>query len=751
MSEHNEGMPLVPEEDLNLHENFQPIIAENGLIRPNKSEIPEDITVLPDAMLTRIDTVQDLVQIRQAEEEQSKQQEQPVEEVVPAAQPLPSEEEKATSIFPVQPQELPKQDEALPMTQGPEPASLTPAPAVPQEPALPTEKKEDSSRALQPIAPEQTALALPLFKPIFSKLKKRKAKEKKKTPQKQPVPTPESSKQPPEKQASASAPSVKRKPRRWSWALAVLCFLFLGTVSGVVPVENIPLLRNLAYAMGFTKADTARMSFLQALLTWTDKTTHFDKLRGADGTATGSSSWWARLWGKGSNSTAEEVEDLAGLQARAQRANASSSLLDINVLNALQRQKGTKLDQVRGSVLPIPGQEGNQAPSAVLKEDNVQVQTEANRKTGDVFFGSDANAQGRNSQMGFDSINAFKKVPNPYIAGISSLDWIQEMALRMTNDEVALGSENSGREGLRLNWGAGIKNLDKEKGRRDLYAAWITSRMSKYTENLFVKKALAETGFMGAALPTMATNMLGPGGVLIDVNSIEEDQESWKEYLEFEKKCKDAMATSGGKIEEALDNFRAISQSTAKELGYPGNCQEASSITTLEGTPFASNTRTIEKVCKDLDTGYKALAEACEMKIANSQISCDGNSIATTYDGALRGFQKACDDTKAFLLEDWLKTNLANYENEAAAKQYFENNVWPSKAKELTEKDVGLVAKEGDSLINEFIQNSGQEFTTWIRPDKCEKDQDDVLICTPENPQDLEDLKNKTIAPHIIK
>ena len=68
MSEKNEGMPLVPEEDLNLHEDFQPIIAENGLIRPQKQEIPDDFTVLPDATFTRMDVVQDLVEIRSAQQ-----------------------------------------------------------------------------------------------------------------------------------------------------------------------------------------------------------------------------------------------------------------------------------------------------------------------------------------------------------------------------------------------------------------------------------------------------------------------------------------------------------------------------------------------------------------------------------------------------------------------------------------------------------------------------------------------------------
>ena len=746
MGKENEGMPLVPEEDLNLHENFQPIIAENGLIRPNKSEIPEDITVLPDAMFTRIDTVQDLVQIRQAEEEQSKQQAQPVEEVVPAAQPLPSEEEKTAPVSPVQPQELPKSEEILQTAQEPEPAPVKTVSTTPQESALPPAKTQvSSSSALKPIVPEQTALALPFLKPVVSKFKKRKEKKKalKQQTTEQTVPS--------KQEITAGSPGKRKKSYRWFWALAVLCFLFLGTVSGVVPVENIPFLRNLAYAMGFTKADTARMSFLRALLTWTDKTTHFDKLRGADGTSTGSSSWWARLWGKGIDSTAKEVEDLAGLQARAQRSNATSSLLDINVLNALQRQKGTKLDQVRGSVVPIPGQEGNQAPSAVLKDDNVQVQTEANRKTGDVFFGSDANAQGRTDQTGFDSINAFKKVANPHIAGVSSTDWIQEMFLRMTRNNVSMGGESREVGGLRLNWGVDINSLDQKKGRRDLYAAWITSRMATHTENIFVKKALADTGFMGAALPSIATNVLGSGGVLIDVNSVQEDQKAWQAYLEFERKCKSAMATSGEKIESALERFRGIRDSSAAQLGYPGNCQEALGKTTVAETPFANNTREMVQVCKELEAGYKALAEACEMKTGPSRIECNNESLTKEYDRALGQFQVACTNKRDQLFEEWwtAQPQPSQYTSEQEGRAYFEKNIWPSLAAGLTEHKLGLVTKAEESLINAAIQQSGQEFSTWIRMKSCDKDQNDVWICTPEHEEDLEALKQNVIAPTL--
>ena len=64
----------VPEEDLNLHEDFSPIIAENGLIRqPKAPEVNEES--LP-AFLTRLDTLQDLVQLRHAEQEAKKAQEE---------------------------------------------------------------------------------------------------------------------------------------------------------------------------------------------------------------------------------------------------------------------------------------------------------------------------------------------------------------------------------------------------------------------------------------------------------------------------------------------------------------------------------------------------------------------------------------------------------------------------------------------------------------------------------------------------
>ncbi len=592
----------VPEEDLNLHENFAPIIAENGLIRqPEAPEVSEES--LPD-FLTRLDTLQDLVALRHAEqEEQEKQQ----AENLPDNQTVTPE---ASSTAPL------AGEVAQPGKEGESKstASLQKAPEASEGEPLP----QAATTALTVRNAQTTALVttskLTLARRIT--LLKRKRQHKRRLAQRAERHAAQVAVKPPTPQqnsSSAQNPAPKR-PNRWKWALAVLLLVFLGGISGLVPVEKIPLLRNLAYAMGFDKTDTARMSFLRALLTWTDKTIGLPGNWADEGGAT---TLFAGRFNRAENVPGTEAEEdpAVGLSARFARSGGQTSLIDMQALNMLQRQKGYTLDGVRGAVQLTPGQEEADLGPAVVRDDKVNVRTEANIDKGEVFFGSDTSAVNRDFKDGYDSTKMLAKIKNPHIADGVPIDWLFNMTQRLMQKNTPLGGVNRQLEGARIFWGDNIAQLGKEKANRDLYYAWITSRMGQRASNVMLKKSLADVGFLGADLPQMASVALG-GGVQIDSMSFQEDQEEWKEYLEWEQKCKETIDKEGTEIEGLMKEFNNFFKNEVK-VQYPGTCGELLSSSNLAET-FAGKVR---NTCEKLKSNYLSLSSACDMSISPGDCS----------------------------------------------------------------------------------------------------------------------------------
>ncbi len=666
-------MPFVPEEDLNLHEDFSPIIAENGVIRQSADQ-REDVP-LPDPLATRMDIVQDLVALRSSQEkEKLKEEDAPSQPAASSPQEEKPQEQKqeplASEQAPVQPiqnegEKKPKKERRAPRFFKKKKKAASPAPATQSEVA-PAQPSTD-----------QTAQK-PAEKTVQESVEKAAAK---------PVDNPLS----PKPQAQLPAP---KKPRRWPWVLAILCFLFLGTVTGVVPVEKIPLLRNLAYAMGFTKADTARMSFLRALLTWTDKTVGFSAQ--PDGTR---SSLWARLFG--TDMPEEERENLASLQARLSREGGKTSLIDIQALNALQRQKGRSSDEVRGAFLTNPGSEQGQDPAA-MRDTDVNVRTEANQDKSDVFFGSDATANSRNFQDGYDSVNTLKKLANPYIANGSPIDWIQNTAQRMMRSDVGLGGVNRRLQNMQVNWGNNTGGIGEGKPQRDLYFAWITSRMAQKTPNLMLKKALVDTGFMGADFPATASNVVEYGGVQIDLASFQEDQEAWREYLEWEKKCKEELSTTGDQVSKLEAQFNTLVKDSS-QWDFPLNCADSKARNTpYEGTNFARNIGSIQNTCKQLERAYSGLRDKCSMSVRTHANNCSAG-INNRYAGYWQRFQASCAQKFEEDFAEWWKQNQSNYTSEQEGRKAYENGKWKEDGKKHTQEDfVNTVTSEAD-----FTKNQG--------------------------------------------
>ena len=724
MSEKNEGMPFVPEEDLNLHENFQPIIAENGLIRPQKPpQIPEDLATSPDLTFTRMDTVQDLVQIRAAEERAKAEAAAAKEEQAKDAshegekpQPLPPVE------TPVQMQTVsaepfvPNTSPAQPEPPAPEVAPAQPEELVPPNASVPAEPPTQPEPPAQPnpiSAPKKQAFAkeevptellpeIPFAAPVPKKRKSKKERRKLKAAAKEKQAATQTPAQQSAQQPVALLPAPAPKKRRyWPWVLAVLCFLFLGTIGGVIPVEKIPILRNIAYAMGFSKDDTSRMSFLRALLTWTDKTI------GLPGQWADEQSRLAALERARMQGAAPNGEELGSLSARLQREGGQTRLIDINALNALQRQKGRQVDTILSASASNNPDNGPQ-PAALANQD-ANVHTEANRENGEVFFGSDASGVNRNSQDGYDSINAFKKIANPHIAGVNSADWLTNTARSMLRADTGLNGINKQFNALHLNWGSTINDIGDDKEHRDLYHAWITSRMAKYTSNEMVKKALADTGFMGAEMPTTASNVIGLGGIQLDTTSFREDQEAWAEYVKFEKQCKETLSTSGKDVEKYDEQFNALVKN-AGNWDFPSSCVDPRVNTTYEQTQFSASVRDIQGICKKLNKAYDDLRTECKMAISYSANNCS-DTIHTRYKTYWNTFQTRCNVAFEEEFEEWYKSHASEYTDENAAKNAFRNGAWQDIGKTYTQEKYVSAVLAGDNFKR---NNADRDIVTML-------------------------------------
>ncbi len=639
----------VPEEDLSLHEDFAPIIAENGLIRQPKA--PEvDVESLP-AFLTRIDTLQDLVELRHAEqEERQKQAGQEEQQQVPQ-EAAPTENIPPNVVIESHPTEKPELNL--------EPTPVEDTSAQTQQPAqtsthLPTVRQAQTT-ALAPVSKLTLARRITLLKRKRQHRRRLAARAKKRAAQAVAVPP----KTPKSKKATAKNQTPKR-PSRWKWALVILLLLFLGGISGLVPVERIPLLRDLAYAMGFDKNDTARMSFLRALLTWTDKTVG---LPGNWSDEAGKNYLFARRGDAGTtgDTIQEDEPGLLSLNARLPREGGQTSLIDMQALNAMQRQKGYALDGVRGAVKLSPGQEEANLGPAAVRDDKVNVRTEANRDKGEVFFGSDNSAVNRAFKDGYDSSKTLASIKNPHIANGVPIDWLTNMTKRTMKTDTSIGGINKELNSTQVSWGSSVADMGDKKEHRDLYHAWITSRMSKYTPNLMLKKGLADSSFLGADIPVMASNVLNFSGIQVDIEAMNEDESAWKEYLEFEKNCREDLLNGGGRaVDSARDDFNVLFIENVKpgktppvNLDFPANCESIIGKD-YSTSAFGAHIRTIQTACQNMRAGYNSLKNTCLMQVDTGSSRCDPN-ITAQYKSRYDSFKSYCEDYCARKKAEWEK------------------------------------------------------------------------------------------------
>ena len=383
--------------------------------------------------------------------------------------------------------------------------------------------------------------------------------------------------------------------------MGVILF-FLG-ICTFVPVGQIPLLRNLAYAMGYTPDELSHLSFFKALFSWSDHN--------------------EARYGDAADPNAIFVFGESGGFFNSKSEKATNKLFSIRSVNAYRRKQGQGQENVSGAYT-TPNSE-DKRNDVVRVRDPKAAATEANQEsTGDVYFGTDANALQREKNDGYQSVNALKKISNPNVAGgTTPEDWFSRAVDRAVESDADL-------QGLEKNLnrtGNSLANLDRvgkignSRAKRDMYYAWMTGRAARRTPQVVLKKTLAAAGFNGAELPRTVFTASGPSGVGINPDEIVADLDTVQQYLKLDKKCQDALkGTSSGNM-PTLDEIRGL----VGGLTFPGKCSET------DGS-FLTGLGRISNRCNSMRGFYQTAQNNCStLDIVVNERSCTNEKLPAMY------------------------------------------------------------------------------------------------------------------------
>lgn len=338
--------------------------------------------------------------------------------------------------------------------------------------------------------------------------------------------------------AASDFSAVSAREKRWNRKrlilLMTLVFFFFSVIV-IIPVSNIPGLRNLAWWMGFSPEDTQSISFARALLTWS--------------------------FGEETVSPAKD-EELSLFNKQGGRRNMPetklhSGLFNLAAVNASLRARGQRENDLVGvaetepqdNVLtvnhPINGW-SDQARAAIEKAPKP-----------DAYFGVDAQIAARAAAENVStrgSTGTLSLVRSSGIAGVARTDYLD-----MVMDKAALKSNAALEQEFKKqfpsstnlsNLGGSITGTDEE-AKRHMAWVWLMSRASQKARQLMLKKQLASAGYMAMDMPKKVYDSSGEGsGVRLSGDELLGDSNAENMRLKDEKKCRE-LATAANKTVKA--------------------------------------------------------------------------------------------------------------------------------------------------------------------------------------------------------
>lgn len=416
------------------------------------------------------------------------------------------------------------------------------------------------------------------------------------------------------KQTVAEQPKTPFLSKK-GWIVVVLCLLLflLGTV---VPVGSIPILRSLAYAMGYSADEAKDISLLRALLSWNEHS--------------------KQVTPEGLDPDEVSVFSAASARGMAQEGGPENSLIDIRAVNSALARRGKAGDKLVGSHYKVGQEDDSQAPKVQIKNTNVAAGTEANSTHPvEVFFGEDASAVARDPKDAFNSSASLKKIANSNIAGAGEDDWFMKMVDKAKRKDVNLEALTKDLEmGTTLARLQDSMEVGKNRAFRDMYYAFLMGNAARRTNVIPLKKTLAAAGFNGAEMPKSVFDSSGFSGVGVDADAVVTDLDNIKVRLRNEEMCEKTALSAGVRINENLkdakNNIKKLSGS------FPKNCDD------VAGSTFKSSLGYIQAQCKAVTEDYGQLDTFCGVKLKQQGEPCTTVTLTSAYEDYSSYCENAC-------------------------------------------------------------------------------------------------------------
>lgn len=426
-----------------------------------------------------------------------------------------------------------------------------------------------------------------------------------------------------ENSSRSTGPAAEKKlPKKWL-AIFLLAFFLFGIIF-IVPAENVPLVRSLAAALGFSVDETQQFSLARILAKWGREGFPSAAERAA---SRGDGQQW--LFDK---------NNLAG-------ENLQAGLIDWKAVNAARIAQGLPPESVFGVYSDANRKEENHATvSHAVTGWTAQAQQDvknANVESG-ILFGEDGDLLLRRTQekaTAQGSAEMFQATANTNIVGINSSDWLglaidKAMEISVGNFDEEL-QRAAGDTGTIVNLNTSLTAADK--ARRDLARVWLLSKAANKAPQLMLKKQLAAAGYMSIEMPKKAYDSFGTnGGLMLNGNEISEDFQLTNKELLSEEQCRELVQSMSDTLNKSIQEAEGFLGPSGSLRQLP-QCENASSVEEWKNR----NISPLEEHCKQRQKMLNSLSKKCERKIKQAG-TCQVSG--TGYGNHVDQYKKDCDD-----------------------------------------------------------------------------------------------------------
>ena len=407
-----------------------------------------------------------------------------------------------------------------------------------------------------------------------------------------------------------------------TWVLVVLLFFFLYFTT-VVPVSNIPVLRSVAEAMGYSEEETHDLSFFKALLTWNE---HSKKQ-------------------KAERETREQSRKAvaASMAASAEETRLNKAqLVDLKAVNNARRGQGQQAETISRAAMANASQR-SQVVAMSGNEQNVNTQQETARNLpGEVYFGSETDLVTRNRTDAFDSTKRLAAIQKPGIIDSKKSDWTLDAAdsFWAHQGDIVFNNKLLNKSTTAMMSGQSTIQTVDLKPRMDMIYAWLTSRASRRTGNLMLKKTLSAASFMGADLdkPMLVTTVMW-GGTPLETDKLQIDLGDAKKRAELEEECTKYLEEGSYKSDIIVPMQQIVELRDGLPGKFPAGCKEMES----GGDAFNEALTQIVNGCNSVQGRYSTVSRICLMDIQRGK--CDNgdlNSLVNTIKGQCDTYVQNC-------------------------------------------------------------------------------------------------------------